>query len=198
MSNIHKIGDNILLIQSTMGLVNASMFAQGLTLLEQQRYAFLGKIFHGTEANDLFAWRNGVILRAEIAMADLWIIPGFVFLPAQRVQDEHDYNSIHVTDWSPNWFPIMSTGTADYLFLDSTRIEDEKIPVMYATWEASRSSGQIYDSIQAMMETFLHCYKEAAYYRDSSGCLTKNSQLEATLSLERNPSSDYWRQSNLY
>jgi hypothetical protein len=197
MSRISELGDRVLNAQSELGLANPAHYRPGLTEHEKKAYPFLANTFNATELADLFAWKNGLVSNNTIPLLHLWITPGFFLLSAQEVEEEHQYFKDRVPNWDNQWYPLLSEGTADRLFVDGDRIKGTIVPVFYAFWESPRQTGQIYDSIESMLNTTLQCYLERAYYLEGDGALGRNFSQEIGIARPLNPFSDYWSRTDL-
>lgn len=198
MSRISELGDQVLGEQSRLQMDNPTHYNPGLSEQELAAHPMLRDVFRGTELAELYSWHNGVVPDNSIPMSHLWIIPGLFFLSANVMQQENEYYSAKVDGWQPEWYPLLSEGTADRLFVNSRKIIKSKVvPVFYAFWESQHPQGQIYDSIESMLETALRCYRQGIYYVDTEGLLNRHLAREAEAARSLNPHSDYWRRSDL-
>ncbi|NOS71105.1 MAG: hypothetical protein HOP33_14385 [Verrucomicrobia bacterium] len=197
MNVISELGNQILEIVSNWGLPNGSHFQQGLNEQQLATHSRFYSHFHATELEHLFSWRNGFDRNSAASMANLWLVPDWLLLSLEDVELERDYYAKHIHDWREEWYPLLSNGTADRLFIDQSRITKFQVSVSYAFWESPQPIGQIYDNIEAMLRTYLVCYQRRAFYVDSDGCLNRHFRQEVAISRELNPKSDYWRREDL-
>jgi hypothetical protein len=197
MNRINELGAAILEAQARLGLSNPIHTNNGIPVSAMTSYDFLHSVFRETELPRLFAWRNGVTNDGTVPMSELWICPGFFLLSASEVEAEHEYYAAHIEVWKPDWYPLLADGTADRLFVDSRRTQSGLLPVFYAFWSSARHLGQIYDSVELMLETFLRCYESGTYHRDPSGMLCTLFSQEVETARILNPNSDYWKRKDL-
>ncbi len=183
--------------QLALGITNPKNFKPGLRLPEQAEHPFLASVFRNTELLDLYSWRNGSNTDAKISMAHLWISPGFYWLPVELVEAENKHFAESIEGWSKDWYPILSNGTADRIFVDRSKVFARQVPVYYAFWESAQQIGKIYDSVETMMETMLRCYKEKIYHLDVDGLLDTRFLNEVKIASDLNPNSDYWQRKDL-
>jgi hypothetical protein len=195
MNRIAQLGDEILEMQKRTGLSNPGNLNPGLTPHELSDCPLFQSLPSGSELRDLYAWRNGS--KPDVPMGKLWIVPGHYFITAQRSVLSNRYMADKTPDWRRTWFPIMSSGSSDFHFIDTERSVEARAPVFYSDPEFSPGLWQIYDGVETMLQSILKCYAEAAYFlRD--GSLYSDARRETAVCGRLNPTLDHWCRKDLF
>ncbi|HKQ37169.1 MAG TPA: hypothetical protein VJ063_03760 [Verrucomicrobiae bacterium] len=197
MSQIADIGNEILSLQTALGLDNPGNYRPGLTQAELASCALFRNVSEPSELHDLFAWRNGTVENG-IPMGRLWIKPGFYVLSSDDAVRENHYCSEHCDYWKSSWFPLLTNGAGGRHFYDIDKLIAGKACVMNFDTESQQIVNQMYDSIESMLRTILTCYQSGAYFLALDGYLDSDFPREVTISRNVNPHSDYWRRGDLF
>jgi len=196
MTRISELGDQILKIQSNLGMENPSYYRPGLAHAEAREVVLLRELPARSELLDLLAWKNGVVETAE--MGKLWLKPGFYLLSIQECLLQNKYASQHLDGWSGSWYPLLTNGAGGRLFFDAREISTAVVPIFYFDPESVPESGQIYDSIESMLRTVLCCYERGIFFLTPDGLFTSDFPSETATSRELNPNAHYWRRNDLF
>lgn len=196
MSRIVEFGNQILQIQSGLGLLNPKNLNPGMTVEELTACPLFAGIPITSELHDLFGWRNGCV--PNVAMSQLWFIPGHYLTSAQDAAQSNHYMTNNIPDWKATWFPLMESGSSDFYFFDKAEISNGRTPVFYNDPEFFLGVWQIYDDLESMFATILECYAEGAYFVGGGGFLHSDAHRETNISKRLNPNSNHWQRKDLY
>lgn len=196
MNRIASIGDQILLAQQKLGLKNPALFSEGINREEFEKIKEFSTLGADNELQQLFTWRNGTA--KNIPMKDLWIIPGFYFLPIHESIWLNKYLTDSLTDYSTSWYPLTSSGSADHHFVDIAKAASGKMPVFFDDPEGVPKFDQAFDSIEAMFLSFLAGYERNAFFVGTEGCLNIDYKTYVQINREFNPKSEHWWRKDLF
>jgi hypothetical protein len=196
MNSIAILGDQILQIQSGLGLSNPKNLNPGMTNVELAACPLFAGIPTASELHDLFGWRNGCV--PNVPMGKLWFIPGHYLSSAQEAVQSNHYMVKNILDWKSTWFPVMEGSSPGFYLFDKAKISNGRIPVFYNDPEFSPGMWRIYDDLECMFRTILECYEEGAYFVGESGYLSSDARRETNISKRLNPKSDHWLRNDLY
>src|SRR6266705_3675949 len=161
MNRISQLGDQILQIQTDLGLSNPKNLNPGMTDKELAASPLFADISFASELHSLFGWRNGCV--PNVPMRQLWFVPGHCLTSAQDAAQSNHYQTNNIPGWRATWFPLMESGSSDFYFFDKAKITNGQFPVFYSDPEFSTGLWQIYDDLESMFSTILECYAEGAY-----------------------------------
>jgi hypothetical protein len=195
MNRIAQLGDEILRLQEQLGIFNGDNLNPGLTTEEFSKCQLFQDLPPDCDLRELYAWRNGS--KRGVAMGKLWIVPGHYFITAQDAVLSNHYMADKIPDWKRTWFPILSSGSSDFHFIDKARTDGRRTAVFYSDPEFSPGLWQIYDDIETMFRFMVECYAESAYYV-RVGLLHSAAPRETAIGARLNPASDHWRRKDLF
>src|SRR4051812_33949203 len=116
MSRISEIGDQLLALQGELNLRRPQYYRPGWNKEDLMVRSPLGKC-PWSELHELYCWRDGVSSEGA-TLGELWITPGFYFLPLEEAASDAEYSSKFLAAWQPSWFPILSDSSAQAMFVD--------------------------------------------------------------------------------
>lgn len=199
MNTIAQIGNKIFEVQRKIGLNNFAFFQAGLSedkLMTTLRPLMLEK---DNELFRLYSWTNGAMTGQNIAMKHLWLMPGYFLLPSNEMIEVNRLLSNFMPTYCANHYPLTSSGSAaDYHFINPRKANNGYMPVYIEAPEDDIIGMQIYDTIELMLTTVLHCYEEGIFFIGNDGCLEGDVKKEILVSREYNPRSNYWHLNDLF
>lgn len=147
----------------------------------------------------LYEWRNGVNYNSGWVIGEIDFFSGGLLL---SVEDMINAYKIFYQDGlrdNKALLPIFTDGSGDYLLYNDDKTTNHGQLLLYAPslLLSAEPKATIYDSLTSLFKTIIECYNNRAY-------TFKNGQLEIDYDLEweiaeaLNPSSDYWKEKNIF
>lgn len=140
----------------------------------------------------LYQWKNGNNLQ-KIKDSETYEFCSFGYFLSY--EEALEYQKEFITDnyfKTKGYFPIIASLKGDFLLIDITK-KNGKVYI-YSPGLLINEPMEIYQSIEAFIETIYQCYYQKAYKYNQSSHLEVNFELENSIALKLNPKSEYWRQ----
>jgi hypothetical protein len=181
-----------------------------LTFLLKWKFSVIGFLQHGLDKSlilqyfskinlnptnemvQLYSWRNGTNISKGTNLDDIQFIPGFHILSLEDALVQ--YKSIKDDPrWNRLWFPIMANGGGDFYAVDLSLSNGNCAPVIGFVLGENEQYVE-YQSIDAMLNTFLECCVKGVVYRSNEGYLEMDDNKHALIARVNNPEVGFWVQ----
>ena len=143
-----------------------------------------------SELLDIYEWRNGTRIKEGTILDDLHFFPGFYFM---SLEDAMEQFFIVRTDprWNKAWFPVFANGGGDFYILDLSQSDAESAPVIGFILNETEHPIE-YQSLSAMIDTFVDCFEQGAAFVSSDACLELEDMWHARIARKHNPEVELW------
>jgi hypothetical protein len=154
----------------------------------------LGEIEVPQEVLQLYSWRNGVYRKSGLALGEQWLLPMGIFLPLDIAVNW--YKKSAASTWGTGRFPLFASWGRELFLLECQKESEKSGMVYYYDPEPvdSPSLETAYDSLSAMFQTILECYRQKVYYYHPITLqLVSDFWLARDIAMPLNPRSEFWR-----
>jgi len=152
MNRISQLGDQILQIQTDLGLSNPKNLNPGMTDKELAASPLFADIPFASELHSLFGWRNGCV--PNVPMRQLWFVPGHCLTSAQDAAQSNHYQTNNIPGWRATWFPLMESGSSDFYFLIRPRLQTASFLFFIVTQNFPQAYGKSTTTLNPCSQLF--------------------------------------------
>ncbi|WP_320052037.1 SMI1/KNR4 family protein [uncultured Acetobacteroides sp.] len=139
------------------------------------------------EIVSLYKWHDGTSVNDETSIKYFYFFSSFYLNSIEDVNFLYEHNLFQFIE--NKMFPLCSSGDGDHLAYE---FGTKKIYCIQPWNPDFDTYVSIYDSLDSMLDTILHCYKKGLYYISENG-LEMDFDGVWEVSQKRNPKSAFWK-----
>jgi hypothetical protein len=184
--------DKLLIVLKEKGFAIVEWFDAGIErgiIRSQVELSFPNEVF------ELYEWRNGIKedLLQNKTIGDLTFF-GLGYFP-NFGRSLITYNNYKNHYWEKAFFPLFESGGGEYYLINCDKLSNDYKTIFF--WSPSDEMFEdvisIFDSLNNLIESIIHCYDSGAYYLDENKSLRIDGNKEIEVCTKLNPQSEYWK-----
>jgi hypothetical protein len=174
-----------------LGRPAASLLQPGLSRNEVSQLEAALPFRVTEELRVLYQWRNGTDVTKGFMLGELWFFPGF-YLPSLENAVRMFSERRKGVQWRKSWFPFLADDGGNFYVAPCQRKPvDQALVIAFEHGEPEQEVEFL--NITAMMETFVDCYAQGAFFVADDGSFEMDDDAYERIARYHNPGVAVWQ-----